>query len=96
MTYPILLGVSASNGVKLGHELALTVTGASEVLADDMVYMDGRPVVPDSVKMKGQKGMLYLTVPTDMTVGPSIEVYFLRCDGQMDEKSNSRFLKVVP
>ncbi len=96
LTFPILLGVSASNGVHQGHELALTVTGASEVLADNTVYMDGRPVAPDSVSMKGQKGMLYLTVPTDMTVGPAIEVYFMRCDSQVDEKSNSRPVKVVP
>jgi len=96
MTYPILLGTSASNGVARGSVLALTVTGASEVVTDNAVYMDGRPLSPDGLSMKGNKGTLYVTVPADMTLGSSIEVYFVRSDSEVNEKSNSRYVKVAP
>ena len=94
VAYPALLGTSASKGVPRGGVVQLKVVGASDTAADNTIYMDGRALSPDSVSLKSGKGTLNVTVPSDMVVG-SVEVYFVRSDSEVDEKSNALDMTVV-
>jgi len=95
LLYPQLLGTSAKSGVSPGGLLQLKVVGASGNLARNVIYLGGRALAPDDASLKAGKGSLYVNVPADMPAGPA-ELYFLRVDDEVSEKSNIETIQILP
>ncbi len=95
VSYPELVGTSGARGVAPGAPLQLKVVGAADASAHNAVYLGGRLLGIDGAALKSGKGTLNVTVPADMPAG-TVQVYFVRSDATMDEKSNPLEVQVAP